>query len=128
MTTRTATMPFPARLKTELQIDPVLLTIVLTLLLGGLVILASASISISDNAVGNPFFYVQRQLLAAAIGAVAGGICLFIPMQVWQSLGPVMLLTGLALLVLVALAWTASVPVMKRTAPTGTTSPKPRVV
>ena len=101
MTTRSATMPFPARLKTTLQIDPVLLTLVLALLLGGLVILASASISISDNAVGNPFYYLQRQLLAAAIGAVAGGACLFIPMQVWRSLGPLLLFAGLALLVLV---------------------------
>lgn len=101
MTSRTTTMPFPARLKTELRIDPVLLTIVLTLLLGGFVILASASISISDNAAGNPFYYVQRQALAAVIGAVAGGICLFIPMRIWQSLGLLMLFVGLALLVLV---------------------------
>jgi len=101
MTTRSATMPFPARLKTELQIDPVLLSIVMALLLGGFVILASASISISDNAADDPFFYVQRQLLAATIGAVAGGVCLFVPMSVWRSLGPLLLLTGLALLVLV---------------------------
>jgi hypothetical protein len=92
-------MPFPARLRTELQIDPILLTIVLTLLLGGFVILASASISISDNAAGNPFFYVQRQLIAAVIGAVAGGVCLFIPMRVWQNLGPLMLFAGMALLI-----------------------------
>jgi len=101
MTTGSVTMPFPARLRTELQIDPVLLSIVMTLLLGGFVILASASISISDNAAGNPFYYVQRQLLAATIGAVAGGICLFVPMKVWRSLGPLLLFTGLALLVLV---------------------------
>jgi len=101
MTSRSATMPFPARLRTELQIDPVLLSIVLALLLGGFVILASASISISDNVAGNPFFYVQRQLLAAVIGAAAGGICLFIPMHVWQSLGLLMLFVGLGLLVLV---------------------------
>ena len=98
---RSMIMPFPARLKTELKIDPVLLAITGALLLGGFVILASASISISDNAAGNPFFYLQRQLLAAAIGAVAGAICLFIPMQVWQKLGPLMLLTGLALLIVV---------------------------
>ena len=78
MTTGSVTMPFPARLRTELQIDPVLLSIVMALLLGGFVILASASISISDNAAGNPFYYLQRQLLAATIGAVAGGICLFV--------------------------------------------------
>ncbi|MCO4810678.1 MAG: putative lipid II flippase FtsW [Gammaproteobacteria bacterium] len=98
---RSMIMPFPARLKTELKIDPVLLAITGALLLGGFVILASASISISDNAAGNPFFYIQRQLLAAAIGTVAGAICLFIPMQVWQKLGPLMLFTGLALLVVV---------------------------
>ena len=103
MTARSVTMPFPARLKTELQLDPVLLTIVATLLLGGLVVLASASISISDNAVGDPFYYLQRQLLAAAVGAVAAGTCLFIPMQLWRTLGPLMLLLGLALLVVVLL-------------------------
>jgi len=101
MTTRSITMPFPARLRTTLKIDPVLMTLVLALLLGGFVILASASISISDSISGNPFFYVQRQLLAAVIGVVAGGICLFIPMQVWQSLGPLMLFACVALLVLV---------------------------
>ena len=101
MTTRNLIMPFPARLKTGLKIDPVLIVIVAALLLGGFVILASASISISDNVTGNPFFYIQRQLLAAAIGVVAGGICLFIPLQVWQNLGPLMLFAGLALLVVV---------------------------
>lgn len=103
MTARIAMMPFPARLKTELQIDPVLLTIVMALLFGGMVILASASISISDGATDNPFFYLQRQLVAAAIGAVAGYLCLLIPMHVWQNLGPVMLLLGLMLLVVVLL-------------------------
>ncbi|MDJ0709342.1 MAG: putative lipid II flippase FtsW [Woeseiaceae bacterium] len=96
-----STFPFPARMRTELKIDAVLLSIVLALLLGGFVILASASISISENVANNPFFYVQRQLLAAGIGAVAGIVCLFIPMQIWQNLGPVMLLLGLALLVVV---------------------------
>jgi cell division protein FtsW len=101
MTAATATTPFPARLKTPVQLDPVLLTIVLTLLLGGFVILASASISVSDNLVDRPFFYVERQLLAAVIGAAGGIACLFIPMQVWRGLGPLFLLAGLALLFLV---------------------------
>ena len=96
-----ATMPFPARLKTPLQMDPVLLSIGLALLVGGLVILASASISVSDNAVGDPFYYVQRQVIAALIGAAAAFICLFIPMSVWRNLGPLMLLIALALLVVV---------------------------
>jgi cell division protein FtsW len=101
MTARSALMPFPARLKTELKLDPVMLGLVLALLLGGFVILASASITISDNATGNPFFYLERQLVAAAIGLAAGLFCLFVPMHVWQTLGPLLLLVGLALLVVV---------------------------
>jgi cell division protein FtsW len=96
-------MPFPARLKTELRIDPVMMLISVALLFGGLVILASASITVSDNTVGEPFFYVERQLLAAAIGGAAAFACLFIPMRVWQRLSPLMLFTGLALLSLVLL-------------------------
>lgn len=101
MTAQSASMPFPVRLKTPLQFDPVLLTIVLCLFLGGFVILASSSISIADDEIGKPFFYVQRQLVAALIGAAAGLVCLFVPMRIWRSLGPLMLLAGLALLLLV---------------------------
>jgi cell division protein FtsW len=101
MTAASTTWPFPARLKTTLQFDPVLMTIVMTLLLGGLVVLASASISISDNLVAKPFYYVERQLLAAAIGGAAGVACLFIPLQFWRSIGPLALLAGLGLLLVV---------------------------
>lgn len=101
MNVRSAPWPFPARMKTELQVDFVMLTIVLALLMGGFVILASASTSISDSVANNPFFYVQRQLLAAAIGGAAGFVCLFIPMQVWRSLGPLILFVGFLLLIVV---------------------------
>ena len=101
MNLSSATMPFPARLKTSLQLDPVLLAIGLTLLLGGLVILASASISISDSTVGDPFYYVERQFVAALIGAAAGFLCLFIPFRVWLALGPLLLLLALLLLTVV---------------------------
>lgn len=95
------TMPFPVRLKTPLKLDPVLLTIAGTLLVGGFVILTSASITVSDNAVGQPFYYVERQLIAAVIGAAAAFACLLIPMRLWQTLSPLMLLAGLALLAVV---------------------------
>ena len=101
MSASSVTMPFPARLRTALQVDPVLLTLVLALLLGGFVILASAAISVSDKVSGDPFFYLQRQLVAAAIGLGAGVVCLFIPLQFWRTLGPLMLLGGIVLLVLV---------------------------
>jgi cell division protein FtsW len=101
MSSTSATMPFPARLRTPLQFDPVLSALILTLLLGGFVILASASISVADNAIGEPFYYVERQLVAAALGSICGFVCLFVPMQAWRTLGPLMLLAGLALLLLV---------------------------
>jgi cell division protein FtsW len=103
MTARAVTSPFPARLRTALQLDPVLLGLVLTLLLGGFVVLASASISVSDNLTGQAFHYVERQLLAAVIGVAAGVVCLYVPMQVWRTAGPLMLLAGLGLLFLVLL-------------------------
>ena len=99
--TTSATIAFPVRLKTHLKIDPVMLLIVGTLLLGGFVILASASITVSDNLAGQPFFYVERQLIAALIGIAAAMGCLFIPMQAWQTLSPLMLLVALALLCVV---------------------------
>jgi cell division protein FtsW len=101
MSLQSATMPFPAQLKTRLQLDPTLMAIGTTLLLGGLVILASASLSISDSTIGNPFYYVQRQAFAALIGGIGAFICLFVPMHVWQKVSPLMLLLGLALLTVV---------------------------
>ena len=101
MSVSSITMPFPARLRTPMQIDPVLLTIAVVLLFGGLVILASASISISDNTENDPFYYVGRQAIAALIGGAAGFACLLIPMRMWSNIGPLMLLLGLALLLVV---------------------------
>ena len=101
MSISSITMPFPARLRTPLRIDPVMLVIAVALLFGGMVILASASISISDNTENDPFYYVGRQAIAAILGGAASFACLFIPMRVWRNVGPLMLLIGLALLLVV---------------------------
>jgi cell division protein FtsW len=86
-----------------LQINGPLLTISLLLLLGGMVVLASASVSVSDRSFGDPFFYLERQAVAALIGLTIGGMCLFIPMRLWQSLSLLFVLIALALLILVLL-------------------------
>jgi cell division protein FtsW len=101
MSISSATMPFPVQLRNPIRIDPVLLGITLTLLLGGMVILASASISTADNAAGDPFFYVSRQASAALLGGIAGFVCLFVPMSFWRSTGPLMLLFAFGLLAVV---------------------------
>ena len=64
-------------------------------------VLTSASITVSDNIAGQPFFYVQRQLVAALIGALAAFSCLLVPMRFWQTLSPLLLLAGIALLCVV---------------------------
>jgi cell division protein FtsW len=101
MSLQSATMPFPARLKTSLAVDPVILALSMLLLLGGMVVLASASISISDGATGDPFYYIERQALAAVLGAAGGLVCLYVPLKTWRALGPLLLLVGLALLIVV---------------------------
>jgi len=101
MSIQGVTFPFPARLKTPLRVDGLLLATCLAILLGGLVILASASVSISDRVSGDAFFYLERQLVAAAIGISLGAACLFIPVRIWESLGPLFLLLGFVLLALV---------------------------
>jgi len=95
------TMPFPVRLRTPLRLDPTLLGLGLALLAGGLVVLASASISVSDRIAGEPFYYVQRQVLAALLGSLAAAGCLFVPMRLWQSLWLLLLACAFLLLVLV---------------------------
>ena len=78
-----------------MQLDPVLARLSLTLLLGGLVVLASASISMADNVAGDPFFYVGRQ---AACRADRRRCRLRLPVRadaVLAQTGPLMLLVGL---------------------------------
>lgn len=94
-------MPFPVRLKTPLAIDPVLTGVALALLAGGFVVLASASISVSDRLTGEPFYYLQRQLVAAALGVAGAAVCLYTPMRLWQNLGFFMLLLSILLLAIV---------------------------
>ena len=49
MTARAVTSPFPARLRTALQLDPVLLGLVMTLLLGGFVTFMSLKFVLSQK-------------------------------------------------------------------------------
>jgi cell division protein FtsW len=82
-------------------IDYWLLGSALTLLCLGLVMVASASINISDRLIGSPFHYVNRHLLAMGLG-MAGAVLFFqVPMQSWNRLSPWLLALGLLLLTLV---------------------------
>tara|TARA_B100000401_G_scaffold395735_1_gene304848 strand:+ start:177 stop:1274 length:1098 start_codon:yes stop_codon:yes gene_type:complete len=67
----------------------------------GLIILSSASSSISENISGSPFYYLNRQIVAVIIGLISGLFCFFLPMHFWKQLGPFLLIVGITLLILV---------------------------
>jgi cell division protein FtsW (lipid II flippase) len=50
----------------RLAIDPAMVTAVFGLLLAGLVMVGSASLSVAERQTGDPFFYFERQLLSGA--------------------------------------------------------------
>ena len=79
-------------------LDPWLLGTVLILLALGLVMVASASISIAERQTGQPFYYLWRQGAFVAVGLLAGALVLRARLVYWERLGPVLLLFGLVLL------------------------------
>lgn len=83
------------------KLDPVILVVSLSLLSLGLVMVASASISIADRNLSNPFYYLQRQMIFTIIGLVAAGIVYRIRMVQWEKSGVALLGFALFLLVLV---------------------------
>jgi len=87
--------------KSIADLDWGLLTLVLTILGFGLVMLTSASISVADNSTGQPFYYLIKQLVAVAAGIVVAGVVLKTPTDIWQRLAPVLFIFAVVLLALV---------------------------
>ena len=85
----------------RLTFDPWVIGPVAALLLVGLVMVASASIGVSDREMGTPFFYFQRQLMFVGLGLVAAMVAMTIPTTLWEKYSMVLLGIGIALLVLV---------------------------
>ena len=82
-----------------LHLDPVLIGIVMSILLFGLVMVTSASISIAAHDGGDPFVYVRSQLLLALGGVTVAVILCGVPTSLMQQYSTVLL--GLAGLMLV---------------------------
>jgi cell division protein FtsW len=85
----------------RLVLDPVLITGVLGLLLLGLVMVTSASITIADSNMGDPFYYAKKQLLNMSIGAIAAAIACALPTALWQRLAFPLLIAAFAVLLIV---------------------------
>ena len=85
----------------RLLLDPWIIGTVCALLLIGLVMVASASIGISEKETGAAFHYFTRQLVYVALGLVAGCVGLAVPTRVWDEYSKYLLGGAFLLLVVV---------------------------
>jgi cell division protein FtsW len=85
---------------TRLVLDPVVIGVAACLLLLGLVMVTSASVTLAARD-GNPFFFLERQLTFALVGAGVAAVMLRIPTATWEKLGFALLVCAMLLLLLV---------------------------
>jgi cell division protein FtsW len=64
----------------------------------GLLMVVSASITAADRELGQPFFYLTRQIIYLGIGIGVALGCLLVPMDVWERSSPIMLIVAYLLL------------------------------
>jgi len=82
-------------------LDPVLIIISLSLLCIGLIMVSSASITVADRQIASPFYYLQRQSMAACLGICAAIFMLKIRLVHWEKAGMILLGVSFILLILV---------------------------
>ena len=81
--------------------DPVLMLTTAGIVLMGLVMVTSASISVADRQMHEPLYYLGRQSIGLSLGLIAAIVMMFIPTQVWERLAMPLLLLAFLFLVLV---------------------------
>jgi cell division protein FtsW len=85
----------------RLNLDPWIIGPVAALLLIGLVMVASASIGISEKETGEAFSYFQRQFVFVCLGLAAATFGLAVPTRLWEQYSIWLLAGALLLLALV---------------------------
>lgn len=86
------------------EIDHALLWSALLLLLGGLVMVYSASIAIAEAGRftnHQPGYYLIRHSIFLCIGLVAGAVAFQLPLTAWQKYAPLLFMVGVVLLAIV---------------------------
>ena len=86
--------------RSRLVLDPLVIGLTAALLLLGLVMVSSASVTLAARD-GDPFFFLERQLLFALVGAGCTAIAIRIPTAVWERLSTPLLVVSFVLLVMV---------------------------
>ena len=85
----------------RLEVDFLLLVAVTGLLMLGVIMVASASMSISQQEFATPFHYLLRHCLNIGLGLILAVMVLGIPVMVWERISFLLLLSALGLLVFV---------------------------
>ena len=83
--------------------DYLLIGALLTLLAIGIVLVASASITLADRQYGEPLHFLYRHVIFTLLGLGLGLAATSIPLQRWQTLAPLLLLLAGVLLIAVLL-------------------------
>ncbi len=85
----------------QYNLDRSLVFATAALLIMGLIMVGSASISIAAAKLDQPLFYFIRQVIFAVIGVGIAFYITTIPLSVWRKLAPVLLTIGVLMLILV---------------------------
>lgn len=86
---------------TAYNFDRKLMFTTATLLIIGLIMVGSASISIADSKLDQPLFYFNRQLVFALIGLGLAAVVMAVRLSFWRQMAPLLLMVGVGLLILV---------------------------
>lgn len=81
--------------------DKWLFGVAVYLVMLGLVMVGSASTSIAEQNLAQPFYFLWRQLGYAGIGLLVAMLVIRIPLSVWEKAGPYLMLFSIVLLMLV---------------------------
>jgi cell division protein FtsW len=81
--------------------DTTLIALAGAIVLLGLVMMTSASISVADRLTHEPFQFLERQSVGVLLGLMAAVIMMMIPTQTWERLALPLLVIAIVLLVLV---------------------------
>src|SRR5688572_20057874 len=74
---------------------------VLSLMGLGLLMVASASIVVSDHQLHQPFYYFYKQLIFLGLGFALGSIVVQFEIEFWEKIGGILLVATMLLLALV---------------------------
>ncbi|HEV7432068.1 MAG TPA: putative lipid II flippase FtsW [Steroidobacteraceae bacterium] len=84
-----------------LRLDPLILLLAAAILLLGLIMVTSASVTTAAHESGDPFAYLERQLVIVATGLALGAVVFLIPIALIERIAPALLIAAGVLLVLV---------------------------